>query len=241
MKRLLTTCLLFSLLLIIFHLPATSQEKNKSEFNQSKVEVNIAVANIFAKDNLWYLMYIDNGYLPLAYDTYYEQPEFILGLKLHGKKGAVRMGVNFRYSNITYKNDGGQKDEYKYKNFGSSLYFGYEWHKTFNRVNIYYGFDVSGNYKNYYTKHEYLGSYQGGTVNYETKYHEYSYGLNPLLGFNIFITPHLSVGTEVKFIAEYVSGYNETTSTNSQTDKNNSSGFRTRIGPLGFLSFNIHF
>jgi len=66
--------------------------------------------------------------------------------------------------------------------------------------------------------------------------------VNPLLGVNVFVTPHLSIGTEVKFTAEYVSGkatYESSSGSNSNDTK--SSGFRTRFGPLGFLSINIHF
>ena len=241
MKYLFSTSALV-IMLSVFHTQSTSQETNKSEFNLSKTEVNIAVANIFAKNNLWYLMYADGEYLPLSYDTYFVQPELIIGMKFHGKSGAFRVGTNFKYSNVTNKNDGGKTEEYTYKNFGSALYIGYEWHKTFSRVMIYYGFDLSANYLSFHSKHKYQNSFQNSIIQSEYTYKESAFGINPLLGLNVFITPHLSIGTEVKLSAEYVTGNTESKSSSSSIpNKDESSGFRTRIGPLGFLSVNIYF
>jgi hypothetical protein len=65
--------------------------------------------------------------------------------------------------------------------------------------------------------------------------------MSPLVGVNFFITPNLSIGTEMKFMMEGFSGKTiyEYNGEEQETDKSN--GFRTQFGPLGFLSFNIHF
>lgn len=226
--------------LVIIDQSIMAQETKTNEFNTKKTELNIAVANIFAKNNIWY--YIDGESFPYAYGNYFPQPELVVGLKFHGIKGAFRLGTSLKYSNIINENDGGATNKSTYKNFGTTLYLGYEWHSTFNRVNIFYGFDVSSSYTSFYNKYEHLSSSPPGTQTDETRIHEMTLGVNPLVGVNVYITPHLSVGTEVKFTAEYVSGKSKSESTNySSIDKSKSSGFRTRFGPLGFLSINIHF
>jgi len=243
MKKATTLIVFWFLSAIIFSPSALAQDKTKTEFNSSKIEVNIAVANIFAKDNLWQLYYLDGGYYPYVYSNYYAQPELVVGLKLHTDKGAFRLGTNFAYNNNTSERDEGYLNKYTFKDFGSKLYLGYEWHSTFNRVLIYYGFDLSTSYSNYYTKHEYESLYEPyHSATDETSVGEVTAGINPLIGVNIFITPHLSVGTEAKFTTEYVSGKIEyKTNDNSNPDNSSSSGFRTRFGPVGFLSVNLYF
>ena len=229
----------------ILSVPIVAQDIDTKEFNTKKTEVNIAVANIFAKNNLWFpYYYFDDDYFPYAYSDYFRQPELIVGLKFHGDKGAFRLGTNLKYSNIKTEDKSGPTDNYKFKNFGTTLYLGYEWHTTFSRVNIYYGFDVSTAYTSTYLEHEYSNHYPNYEIRKtETKMNEFALGVNPLVGVNVFITPNLSIGTEVKFTAEYVSGKSESTSSNSTSynGESKSSGFRTRFGPLGFLSVNIHF
>ncbi len=74
-----------------------------------------------------------------------------------------------------------------------------------------------------------------------TKSGEISYGVSPLVGVNFFITPNLSIGTEMKFIMEGFSSKTTNEYNGQEQNENKSSGFRTQFGPLGFLSFNIHF
>lgn len=241
MKKLLiiSTCFLFFSTISISLLAQETEE-----FNTKKTEVNIAVANIFAKNNyLPSYYYFDGDYYMYAYTDYYRQPELVVGLKFHGNKGAFRLGTNLKYSNVTYEEQNGSADKYTYRNFGTTLSLGYEWHSTFNRVNIFYGFDVATSYSGYFMEQEYSSSYPYEQRVEETKTNEFTIGVNPLVGVNFFITPNLSVGTEMKFIAEYVSGKskNSSNSSNSVDQESNSSGFRTRFGPLGFLSINLHF
>ena len=245
MKKAAPFLVLCFLLTSILSLPVVAQDTDTKEFNTKKTEVNIAVANVFAKSNMWYpYYYIDGGdYIPYLYSDYFRQPELVVGLKFHGNKGAFRLGTNLKYSNIKTEDKSGPTNNYTFKNFGTTLYLGYEWHTTYSRVNIYYGFDVSTSYTSTYIEHEYANSYPYELRKNETKMNEFALGVNPLVGVNVFITPNLSVGTEVKFTAEYVSGKSESTTSNSNSSnaENKSSGFRTRFGPLGFLSINIHF
>lgn len=228
----------FCLLFISFSVSSVlAQNDENKEFNTKKTEVNIAVANIFAKNSWLYPYYIIDG-SDLIYDYYYDyipQPELQVGVKLHSKKGAFRLGTNFQYYNNTYENTSGSIEKSKVNNLGFQLNLGYEWELTYNRIVIYYGADLSSsiltrkvNQESYYT--------------IESKYKEVGLGISPLIGVNCFITPNLSVGTEVKFTAEYISGkstYSNSHFSSNEDYKNN--GFRTYFGPLGFLSINIYF
>ncbi len=226
----------------IFSNTVIAQDNSQKQFNTQKTEFNIAITNLFSKNNLWPYYYIDgNGdfiYSSYSIWGYYPMTKLVVGIKFHNPKGAVRLGTTFHYSNRKNENLDGSKEIQKYSDFEMGLYVGYEWHSTFNRVNIYYGFDVSSSYFNYHYNNE----YQSNTSEY--KVNEISIGVNPLLGINFFITQHLSIGTEVKFMMEYASGKSKSTNNGyygQNESESKTSGFRTRFGPLGFLSINIHF
>jgi len=231
------------LLIVIFSMGFNSlmqsQETEKTAFNTKKTEVNIAIANVFAKNNQ-YPYYVYDGSLVLPYYLYYDfnQPrtKLIAGLKFHNPKGAVRLAAEFGYNSRKYDNGDNSANSSSYKTLEAGFDAGYEWHSTFNRVNIYYGFDLSFAHANYKSIN---------TVNsneeYTTKSGEMSYGVSPLIGVNFFITPNLSIGTEMKFITEGFTGKTTDAYNGQEQNENKTSGLRTEFGPLGFLSFNIHF
>ncbi len=230
-------------LIVIFTMGITSsllsQETENVVYNTKKTEVNIAIANVFAKNNL-YPYYVYNGSLVLPYYLYYDfaQPrtKLIAGIKFHNPKGAVRLAVEFSYNGGKYDNGDNAANSSSYKILEAGFDAGYEWHSTFNRVNIYYGFDLSFAHANYKSIN---------TVNsneeFTTKSGEMSYGVSPLVGVNFFITPNLSIGTEMKFITERFTGKTTDEYNGQEQNVNKTSGLRTAFGPLGYLSFNIHF
>jgi len=213
-----------------------SQETEKAAFNTKKTEVNIAVANIFSKNYL-YPYYLYDGDLIYPYFDDFNQPrtKLIAGLKLHNPKGAVRLAAEFTYNSKKFDNDDNTETSSSYRVLDAGFNAGYEWHSTFNRVNIYYGFDLSVSHINY--------NYTNNVNNDEhiTKSREISYGISPLVGVNFFITPNLSIGTEMKFITKAFTGKTIYEYNGEEQDTDKSSGFRTQFGPLGFLSLNIHF
>ena len=227
---------------VLFSNTVYAQDNAKKQFNSQKTEVNIAISNLFSKNNLWPYYYIDNDgtiiYSTYSTWSYYPVTQLVLGIKFHNAKGAVRLGTTLHYSQKKNEETAGASDKQKYNEFNMGIYVGYEWHSTFNRVNIYYGFDVSSYFQNYH----YTNEYQSNSSEFMTN--EISVGINPLVGINFFITPHLSLGTEAKFMMEYVSGKSKSTNNGNygqNETETKSSGFRTRFGPLGFLSINIHF
>jgi hypothetical protein len=228
-----------SLLTLSFsYSPVLAQDAEKKEFNTKKTEVNIAIANIFAKNDLFYSYYFFDGDNILNYFSgqYIPRPELQVGIKLHSDKGAFRIGTNFQFYTENIENQSGSTEKIKLSDFGFKLNLGYEWDLTYNRVVVYYGADLSTAFSTSNITQEYNNTTQESTLN------DFGLGINPFLGVNCFITPNLSIGTEVKFTAEYVTG--KSTNTNSSFTSNGEeklSGFRTYFGPLGFLSINIYF
>ena len=240
---------LVCLLILTSGYTAIAQEEQENEFNSKKFQISIGIADIFAKNNWWYSYWYADEYGSLLYpypdDMYYRQPNLVLGFKYHGNKGAWRLGLNSRYSSSTFEDSDGTGRKYSYSNFGLGLGLGYEWHSTFGRLNVYYGFDASVSHTTYCVESELMGTPIVSTDKNTNK--ETAYGLNPLLGINFFITPNFSIGTEVKFSAEYISGEFKHEETNDNPYNPNyeesgekRTGFRTYFGPLGFLSLNIH-
>ncbi len=239
MKKTLLISICF-IMIMSLTLPVHTQEAK--EFNTKKIEVNIGVSDIFAKNNIIYPYYYIDGdyYLQYVYNDYYRKPELLVGIKFHNDKGAFRLGTNFNFNNITTKDSNGNNEKSEFKTFSSKLNLGYEWHSTISRIVIYYGLDISTSYSNSYFKNEYSTNFEQ-IVN-ESTLNEFTVGVNPLIGTAIFITPNLSIGTEVKFTAEYVSGKTIDESSGSpNTNETESSGIRTHFGPIGFLSINLHF
>jgi hypothetical protein len=243
MKNVLMIAVLCSFTLVL-----SAQDQEKPGFNTKKYEINIGVADIFVKNSWWYDLYYDeygDFYYFYPGGEYFRQPALIMGFKYHGNKGALRVGLNFRYSQTEHKGDTPPDEKYFYQNMGAGINMGYEWHKTFGRVNVFYGLDGIYSNTNYKMKWETTeGEYESSD---EYTINENRFGISPLLGVNFFITPALSVGTEVKFIGEYHKAtYTDKHYSNypyNSTDaeyKDERTGFRMYFGPLGFLSLNIH-
>ncbi len=206
----------------------------------TKTEFNIGITNIFA-DPLYDLVLYD------YYDNYYPElipqlPGILVGMKFHSPKGAFRVNASLSYGSRKITDPDQSSVETNYNAFSSDLNLGYEWHSNYKRVRVYYGFDALLGYQNSKTD---LVRENNDTGN--GKSNTFKYGISPLLGVNFFITPHLSVGTEVKLTAMGFSGKSESTVSYDYPNnyynsyKNEFSGFQTYFGPLGFLSVNVYF
>jgi hypothetical protein len=230
--RLIPIIIVFLCLLVAVSLVA--QEGEKKEFNTKKTQFNIAVVNIFSKSNIGY--YVDqNGNMNYTNLQLYPATKLLLGMKFHNDKGATRLGVTLHYNTTKNTNDNGS--ESKFRDLETGFYVGYEWHSTFNRVNVYYGFDLSASY--YIWKR----IYSSESRDEEDKTRTYTFGIHPLVGVNYFITPYLSIGTEAKLMLQYANGKAEFHPQFPDADirVNTYQDFEVRFGPLGFLSINIHF
>ncbi len=208
-------------------------------FNTKNTQVNIGITNIFAKNFVYYDYYFLDGeiYPTLVYDNLYNVPGVQLGVKFQNSKGAFRLSTTASFSSLNQEGDD-PSNKSSHSAFSSSLNLGYEWQKTFNRVVIYFGFDITSELVN--RKFTYENSNYNGFVKSETKINEYSVGIRPLLGLNVFIFENVSVGTEIQYSAKYYTGTEKNSYTSSPDSKSKFNGIRTYFGPLGFLSINVH-
>jgi hypothetical protein len=238
------------LIALITSLTAISQDAEKPEFNNKKVQINIGVADIFAKNYWWYSVYFTDEYgnlvLQYPFGEIFRQPNIVAGFKYQLGSGALRFGANLSYNSGSLEDDNPRETKNSYSYLGTKLNLGYEWHSTFGRVNVFYGVDGSFGYTNNEIRSEYM-NYDYPSESTSTL-KESAIGINPLVGVNFFITPALSIGTELKFTAEYTTG--KLTSefidgapqppVYDRNEEQKSNGFRAYFGPLGFISLNIH-
>ena len=237
--------ILMALLCISIGSTSFAQDTEKENTGKKKVEFNIGISNIFAKSN-WDLLMFD------YYDNYFFDPQelflpqhtsLVAGMKSHNKKGAIRLSTSINYSNQNYDDPDDENDENNYQSFSLDLNLGHEWHINYERVTVFYGFDITGGIHNMTLTQKDLED------NYERKYKINNYGFSPLIGMNYFISPKVSIGTEVKYIIMGYTGSNEYThkytdgtfDPQTMSSKSNYDGFKTYFGPLGYLSINIYF
>ena len=203
----------------------------------SKHELSIVIDDIFVKS------YYNNMYLDK--DMYYYNilpenalmPKLGLGYKFHFSKSAIRLTNTFAFSNYQ------QDNEVSYKNentvIGLNSFIGYELHKNFNKTQFFYGLDASLKYYKSKSKSE---NYHNNPV-YINTYKEVfkAYGIAPFFGIKYYITPNISLSTELKFLVQsYNKEYTSSSTYNNSENKSTVKGINYQFDPLGQLSINIH-
>jgi hypothetical protein len=110
---------------------------------------------------------------------------------------------------------------------------GYQRDINFYRTQVYFGADLF--YEYYSIKKEY--KYETGfSFNHNRRK---GYGIAPLLGVKLYITPAVSISTETNF---RVNNYEKKETSDSDNYKNttNSKGFGVEFNPVGMISVNVH-
>lgn len=234
----------FSILTVAFSLIfniASSQNKKLTSFSDKKHQISFGIDNLFAKNKTVYYQtwFGSNRRIVPNFEEYRnnfaEIPQFWLGYKLNFRTGAVRLKVLAKY----LKEEETREDNYniKYEGYIFGVYLGYEFHKDYNKVQFFYGFDFFAN------QIEEINESTNNTIyptyTYKTENHKIGIGVCPLIGVKYYITPFLSLSTEYRLQVESYSGYEKSTY-NGTLNKNNFNGFSTHLGSLGQLSINIH-
>jgi hypothetical protein len=134
---------------------------------------------------------------------------YLLNYKFHFKNHAIRSGLNLNYQTF---HDGEKSIDYR---------LGFEWSRTINKWEVFYGVDVSLSRKQY--------NYQNNTI---TKY-----GINPLIGFRYYFSPHFSISTEPKINIAYIV-YRDP---DSFSKYGNSEGLNVSLVSIGVILLNFHF
>lgn len=218
------------------------KEKTTPGAKEFKTEFNIGVTNIFANPIYDLITYdYTDGYSDI-FLNYPQRTSLVAGFKFHDPKGAFRLSTNVHYNKQKMKFEDSDSEKNTYSSLQTILNVGYEWHSNFNKVTIFYGFDISGGYNNYKSKRNDYEDFN------ESELYTITYGASPLVGINYYITSNLSLGTELKYNLAAYSGKSKSSYSyhgypNPTTGESeyNLSGIQTYFGPLGYLSINIHF
>jgi hypothetical protein len=224
-----------------FSITAQDTENEEKPSKANNTEFNIGVSDLFAKST-WLPIYYD--YTENYPDSYLnpKMTSLIAGFKFHDPKGAFRLSTGFHYSRQNQDDPKSSYDKNASRNFSMDLNVGYEWHSRFQKVTIFYGFDVLTGYN------DGMSNYENFPDKSESKMKVFKYGAAPLVGVNYFLTSNLSIGTEFKINFTGYSG--KSTSTYQYGAPPNMTygdsetklkGFDTYFGPLGYLSVNIYF
>lgn len=215
-------------------------QKNEDFQINSKNELNIVIDDIFAKEVVYPIYeYINGAYYVYNPSSNVTTPRIGLGYKFHFSNSALRSKISLGSKNTTNEN---KIDTNKTENsiFSYSISLGYEFHKNFNRTQLFYGADVYLN--NNKSTYKNTSTYNSETYTSETNTSSRALGISPLIGVRYFLSPAISLSTEVKFSIENLTGENNSSySQNDSKNKNEFSGFQTYFGPIGQLSINIHF
>lgn len=233
--------ILLSLIALMF-MNVTAQETN---YFQKKNEFNVQIDDIFAKNDLFIDLYLYD----MGSDYYVPQfsygPTLGLGYKHHFEKGAIRIKVNIATRAQKYQaqdeNDDYQDDS-KYASHKERFSAGYEWHSNFGRTQIFYGIDATLSLEAIGTESYRYANYEGSDYTVENTQASFSYGAKPFLGFKYFISPMFSVSSEYHILLEGFATENvQKNSMNTTEQKSRQTGFETKIGPLGQVTFSFHF
>ena len=230
------------------------------DYSTNKHEFSFQVGELFNKDNI----VINNGYFPAynlcgtepfyAYYPYSEirinQTLFGIAYKYHFKKSAIRLTTLGKFSNSNEKKEPSYSTNGIYKTTVSnsviSTYLGYELQKNFQRTQLFYGIDIGFKYSEIVHKNEmsdFSSSYKS-----TYKYMEQNYQVASFIGIRIFISPRVSISTEVKFIYEHVitntkQSFSNIYESDSWSSDDNSKLINNNFSllPVGNISFNFHF
>jgi len=239
MKKLI---LLSLIAIIFFNFNVIAQETN---YFQKKNEFNVQIDDVFAKNDLFTDLYLyemgSEYYIPqISYG-----PTLGIGYKHHFNKGALRIKINIATKAQKYQIQDGSddyKDNLKFVSHKERISAGYQWHSNFNRTQIFYGLDATFSIEAINTESYRYASYEGSDYTIENLQGTISYGVKPFLGFKYYISPMFSVSTEYHVLLEgYVTENVNKNSLESTEQKSRQTGFVTKIGPLGQITFSFHF
>ena len=234
-----------SLFLVIsifaFSLSIFAQKGVKDNFTNNH-EISFSIDDIFSSKEIDHdpyespYGYSNDLYNFFTYDLKITRLGF--GYKYHFAKSALRSKLTFRQNkNNIIKPGKEEKSDYLLY----ELFLGYEFNKTLNKTQIFYGADLFFNYYNINAEYKNIAVGSESLESY--KYKKTGFGISPLIGVKYFISPMISISSEMKFIIEryngdYIMDYDAYT-----PDTNHKyvfDGNHFKIGPLGNISINIH-
>ncbi len=212
--------------------------------NHKKNELSIAIEDIFAKNHIIYPYFYHSSIYPLEHMYYFSNnqviPSVSMGYNRSFKMLAVRGKVQIGASNCkTEYNRSNTQLETKIYGYKASL--GIIYMRNIQRTQIFFGVNAFLQKNNYKTKTTNIVNDEKQIYNQDNRFA--SRGASPLLGVKYFITPALSIGTEIQLCAGFFDSKEKYTDKQNEDNNNETKedGFYTEFSPLGQISINIHF
>ncbi len=216
-------------------------QETKVEPTKFKHEINFVLEDFLSKNSIYY----DNVY---NYNNVYYGNNSLynanlvkagFGYRLHFGKYALRARILLGTDNSTIEMPDYGTNTFNYLDLNANL--GIERHLDIGKAQFFYGLDFgikSGKNDYSFTAKDQL-TYQ----NYKTENSSSSFVIAPLAGFKYQIHPAFSISTEFRFSLEKYENEFKTKYENQPNveEIQKVEGFKTKIGPVGFLSFNFHF
>lgn len=228
MKNLFVSVLLFSSFALF------SQETTTDELPKvSKHELSIVVDDFLGKNQVMY-----SDYSSYYYNPYGQQnlTNVGLGYRFHFQKSAIRARFSLGYNSYNYSYQGNGSSESSF--LQSTFSIGYELHKNMGKAQFFYGLDLLNNISNSNS----ISRDQSNVQQYLSSSKRTGYGVAPLMGIKYHFSSMISVSTELRYLIESYKQNDLTENINAVSDyMNTTSGVKTKFGPAGFLSINIHF
>lgn len=219
------------ILMIVLIIPAFFLQAQDAD-TSPKHELGIGVANLINPGPTYFPLYPYYDILPY-YPYYYQQPSLGMNYRYHTGNGAWRIGLE-----LSFRSERSDNEYSKSKNsqLSTGLRSGYEFHKTFKKVEIFYGTDLFATYASSSGEYKTKGSWDESSNTSDNL----QIGISPLAGVRYYITPNLSLSTETQFRMNYYQNWYQS-SYNLDESNSFSDGFQMGFAPIGILSFNIHF
>lgn len=226
---------------------AQKNDSTKTSAKKPKHEVRIIMENFLEKQDVqgnYQIWYSSNFSNPGTYEYYNNRFKYGIGYNLNLNKFGVRSKIFYISYNETYFDASKQENNSNAQMMRVSI--GLNYRKHLNNVILFFGIDVS-----YFNIDLQQIRYSENLASYpETKqFTNYKgIGIEPLVGFNYFLSTFFSVSSEIRFIRDSYEGNTLITYENSIPPVANApdyeidfSGNHLNIGPKGSISFNIHF
>lgn len=231
----------------------TSFAQEEVNYFEKKNEINIQIDDLFAKQSLIdYYYYTDFEYYDLPAFYYYypdmtNSPSVGIGYKHHFAKGAIRVKGSLSIYGRTYKPDEDDEDsKVRFASYYERISAGYEFQQNWGRTQIFFGIDATLAFQTLITEENrtyYVDPYEEyQVVDYKSISATISYGAMPFLGFRYYISPKFSLSTEYHLLIEGFTSKSKVEIDGEEDDNiPKTTGFRTKFGPKGQITFSYHF
>jgi hypothetical protein len=190
--------------------------QDTTKYSNKKNEINIGYFNLFELNS------INN---------------FGIGYKCVMGNGAFRIGTSFYYNYSDRSDNSYNNYQSTQKSITIFPRIGYEFRQNYNRIIVYYGFDLCGSIGEYMNKNYYSGTYNSKEVITNS-----GIGLSPFIGVKFFINKRISISTETSFNFMYSCEKSKSSTIyDTHVNETDTRSIIAKLSPLGIVSINFHF